>query len=75
MFKQELLDMNQTGTNPTVSTRNSMAGTERAKFLEDGKEYEGLIVVVNNQHGTFFNDNVSESCISITDNYKIMQFA
>ena len=55
MFKQELLDMNQTGTNPTVSTRNSMAGTERAKFLEDGKEYEGLIVVVNNQHGTFFN--------------------
>ena len=46
--------MNQTGTNPTVSTRNSMAGPERAKFLEDGKEYEGSIVVVNNQHGTFF---------------------
>ena len=55
MFKQELLDMNNSTTSSVASSVSSVSTTTKVPFLEDGKQYEGTIVSVINTHGTFLN--------------------
>lgn len=55
MFKQELLDMNNSITSSVASSVSSVSTTTKVPFLEDGKQYEGTIVSVINTHGTFLN--------------------
>ena len=55
MFKQELLDMNNSNTSSVISSGSYSSITTTVPFLEDGKEYEGTIVSVTNVRGTFLN--------------------
>lgn len=55
LFKQELLDMNNLATSSVKSTGSALLEATSIPFLEDGKEYDGIIVSVTNTHGTFLN--------------------
>ena len=52
LFKDELLSMQKKSTENRQKKLNTIPATQ-SKQLEDGKEYEGIIVEVSNQYGTF----------------------
>lgn len=55
MFRAELIDMLSICKKNTSRKEDSNIQQEISKILEDGKDYEGDIVSVSNQHGTFLN--------------------
>ncbi len=55
LFKDELLSMQEKSTSKKQTKPNIPIIPSQQKQLEEGKNYEGVIVEVNNQYGTFLN--------------------
>ncbi len=53
LFKDELLSMQENSTSRKQTTPNIPIIPSRPEQLEEGNNYEGVIVEINNQYGTF----------------------
>lgn len=60
LFKDELLSMLENSPKKIKIRQNHHPCTVRPQHLEDGQIYEGLIVEVSNQYGTFLNVKCSQ---------------